>query len=168
MPETRDDLRKRIHDAIRDSAFPGLTVQGATDAVLAVRDDELDALRRERDLAVAHDRQPYPTAWAYEQACKALEKHRKRAEVAEALLDRVREAHHVHRCGTDGHVLDRTPNPCVNDGYCSCGRRDCPTAAALGRASQRGAGETGEVEVVRRFAEDGGRVQQRAEGTRDD
>ena len=29
-------------------------------------------LRWERDLAIAHDRQPYPTAWAYEQACKAL------------------------------------------------------------------------------------------------
>ena len=29
-------------------------------------------LRRDRDLAIAHDRQPYPTAWAYEQACKAL------------------------------------------------------------------------------------------------
>jgi hypothetical protein len=30
----------------------------------------LKALARERDLAVAHDRQPYPTAWAYEQVCK--------------------------------------------------------------------------------------------------
>jgi len=33
---------------------------------------EVDRLTDERDLAVAHDRQPYPTAWAYEQACRAL------------------------------------------------------------------------------------------------
>jgi hypothetical protein len=30
-------------------------------------------LKQERDLAIAHDRQPYPTAHAYEQVCKALE-----------------------------------------------------------------------------------------------
>ena len=29
-------------------------------------------LREERDLAIAHDRQPYPTAWSYEQVCTAL------------------------------------------------------------------------------------------------
>jgi hypothetical protein len=40
-------------------------------------------LRRDRDLAIAHDRQPYPTAWAYEQACKAL--HRKEAAVERVL-----------------------------------------------------------------------------------
>jgi hypothetical protein len=44
---------------------------------------ELEQLHRERDLAVAHDRQPYPTAWAYEQACKALRKHQQRADAAE-------------------------------------------------------------------------------------
>jgi hypothetical protein len=44
--------------------------------------DLLRALReaeRQRDFAIAHDRQPYPTVWAYEQACKAL-----RASQAEA------------------------------------------------------------------------------------
>ena len=40
-------------------------------------DDILDAvgyteLLTERDQAIAHDRQPYPTAWAYEQVCAAL------------------------------------------------------------------------------------------------
>ena len=34
-------------------------------------------LRTERDLAIAHDRQPYPTAEAYERACAALEEKRK-------------------------------------------------------------------------------------------
>lgn len=46
-------------------------------------------LEAERDQAIAHDRQPYPTAWAYEQACAALEKHRERAEKAEAAIARV-------------------------------------------------------------------------------
>ena len=34
---------------------------------------EVKALKVERDLAIAHDRQPYPTAYAYEMACKTLE-----------------------------------------------------------------------------------------------
>ena len=34
---------------------------------------ELMRTREERDLALEHDTQPYPTAWAYEQACKALD-----------------------------------------------------------------------------------------------
>jgi hypothetical protein len=46
-------------------------------------------LRRERDLAIAHDRQPYPTTWAYQQACAALEKHRQRADDAEARRDQL-------------------------------------------------------------------------------
>jgi hypothetical protein len=33
---------------------------------------ERDTALAERDQAIAHDRQPYPTAWAYEQACAAL------------------------------------------------------------------------------------------------
>ena len=44
----------------------------------------LDKTVRERDLAVAHDRQPYPTAWAYEKACAARESWQHRAIEAEA------------------------------------------------------------------------------------
>lgn len=33
---------------------------------------ELVETRRARDLAYAHDTQPYPTAWAYEQACRVI------------------------------------------------------------------------------------------------
>lgn len=51
---------------------------------------DLEQLRRERDLAIAHDRQPYPTAWAYEQACKAREVHRERADAAEARIGNLR------------------------------------------------------------------------------
>lgn len=55
-----------------------------------------------------------------------------RAEEAEAAIARVRDVHHVHRCAVDGHIHTRTPTPCVNDGFCECGRRaPCPTVAAL-------------------------------------
>lgn len=56
--------------------------------LLAQAEQDRDEARRERDLAVAHDRQPYPTQWAYDQACKALEKHRSRANaLAVAMLE---------------------------------------------------------------------------------
>jgi hypothetical protein len=57
---------------------------------------------------------------------------RGRAERAEAAVAQVRAVHRVHRCG-DGHRLERTPTPCVNDGVCSCGQpaRRCPTLAVL-------------------------------------
>lgn len=40
----------------------------------------LDAARESEALAIAHDRQPYPTAWAYEQACRARDKWQAKAE----------------------------------------------------------------------------------------
>jgi len=61
--------------------------------VIAHVEPELVKLREERDLAIAHDRQPYPTAWAYTQACKALEYHRQRADKAEAELARIGGGH---------------------------------------------------------------------------
>lgn len=51
---------------------------------------ERDEARRERDLAIAHDRQPYPTAWAYEQACRVRDEARARASAAEAEAERLR------------------------------------------------------------------------------
>ena len=56
------------------------------EARVAELEARLVEVEQERDLAIAHDRQPYPTAWAYEQACAALEKHRKRADTAEARI----------------------------------------------------------------------------------
>ena len=50
-----------------------------------------DAIERERDLAIAHDRQPYPTAWAYDQACKALTAAKARADSAEAKVRELEE-----------------------------------------------------------------------------
>ncbi|ASU83550.1 hypothetical protein CDO52_12810 [Nocardiopsis gilva YIM 90087] len=51
---------------------------------------EVERLTHERDLAIAHDRQPYPTAHAYQAVCDALEKHRARADAAEAEVERLR------------------------------------------------------------------------------
>lgn len=45
-----------------------------------------EAAERERDLAIAHDRQPYPTAAAYEAVCKARNKWQERAEAAKREL----------------------------------------------------------------------------------
>lgn len=40
--------------------------------------EQLARAIHERDLAVAHDRQPYPTAEAYEKVCAALNEHKER------------------------------------------------------------------------------------------
>jgi hypothetical protein len=51
--------------------------------------DEIKQLARERDLAVAHDRQPYPTAEAYERVCAALERQRGEVDRLRDLLGRL-------------------------------------------------------------------------------
>jgi hypothetical protein len=57
---------------------------------------------RERDLAVAHDRQPYPTAAAYELVCAARDKWQARAETAEQRVAGLEEAvRHAHRAFTN-------------------------------------------------------------------
>jgi hypothetical protein len=55
--------------------------------LLAIADAEQAELRRERDLAIAHDRQPYPTAWAYEQACAALNRKTEQIERVRSVLE---------------------------------------------------------------------------------
>jgi Domain of unknown function (DUF397) len=83
---------------VRSTNDPDRTVKFTAEewaVFLEGRDAELtaerDRLREERDLAAAHDRQPYPTAEAYERACAALEKHRQRADEAEAEVHRLRQ-----------------------------------------------------------------------------
>lgn len=66
---------------------------------------ELVEARRERDLAIAHDRQPYPTAWAYKQACKALEKHRQRADLLVDEIGKIRDLAYGYVHPTDNPTV---------------------------------------------------------------
>ena len=59
-------------------------------AALAEKDKEIEQLRRDRDLAIVHDNQPYPTSEAYEQVCKTLANIR--AQLAEARNAALEEA----------------------------------------------------------------------------
>ena len=43
-------------------------------------------LSKALELAIAHDTQPYPTAWAYEQACKARDAARRENELLRAAV----------------------------------------------------------------------------------
>ena len=72
-----DDLRTAILLQLESGREYGawdmlLIAEKAAGELLAAKDTKIAELTRERDLAITHDRQPYPTAWAYEQACKAL------------------------------------------------------------------------------------------------
>ena len=69
---------------------------------LAEKDERVEQLIAERDLAIAHDTQPYPTAWAYKQACEALATERKATMFADELLRLwSRDQHH-------GYMFDET------------------------------------------------------------
>jgi hypothetical protein len=50
---------------------------------------ELHDVTEQRDLAIAHDRQPYPTAAAYEAVCATLERKRRALDAARAELAQV-------------------------------------------------------------------------------
>jgi uncharacterized protein (DUF2237 family) len=62
-------------------------------ATLDAANARADAAERDRDLAIAHDTQPYPTADAYEKACAAAARWKERADAAE---ERVRELERKH------------------------------------------------------------------------
>lgn len=79
------DISDQVIAYIRDDVEPKIRALVA-ELQTAAR-AQLAEARRERDLAIAHDTQPYPTADAYERACAALHKHRERADAAEAQLD---------------------------------------------------------------------------------
>jgi len=53
------------------------------DERIAALESKLRTVERERDLAIAHDRQPYPTAAAYEAACEALNATKSKLREAE-------------------------------------------------------------------------------------
>lgn len=91
------ELRERCEAAVRMilAGTGAHTVdewaQYVTAAVLPIFTSRIIKLTRERDLAIAHDRQPYPTAWAYEQACTALHAHRDRATVLREKVTALRD-----------------------------------------------------------------------------
>lgn len=62
------------------------------DAQLITLTQQRDEAVRERDLAIAHDRQPYPTADAYEKACKALHQKTGRINELAAVVAACRES----------------------------------------------------------------------------
>ncbi|GAA4439635.1 hypothetical protein [Phytohabitans houttuyneae] len=64
-----------------DESAHGLNLTAAREAIAG--------LAHQARLAVAHDRQPYPTADAYRAVCTALEARKARLDVAEARLARV-------------------------------------------------------------------------------
>ena len=74
MPDRLTDERiaklARIAKRGGFSPFDLKIVAAALPALLAER----ETLIRERDLAIAHDRQPYPTTAAYEAVCEAFDK----------------------------------------------------------------------------------------------
>ena len=98
---TRDELRAAAETCVATEGTVGSFFQYEEKAYLRFKRvsgpktiiallDELEAAERERDLAIAHDRQPYPTAHAYEMACKARTKWQDRAEAAERVVESLR------------------------------------------------------------------------------
>lgn len=63
----------------------------AKDKVIIQQGEEITNLKKERDLAIAHDTQAYPTAFAYEQVCKVNTKLREQVKDYEAALKEVNE-----------------------------------------------------------------------------
>lgn len=150
MPEeTREALRQRYVEAIRDSG-PGPTVQGAADAVLAVRDERLERLREENAyfLAALNGAENTRQKWR-ERAEKAEMRHRLAATLADVLESRFARADQLHRpvpavvytpCGF-GHmsarpnVMDECPactsKPGVNCSNITCCGWPCGVHLAL-------------------------------------
>lgn len=87
-PQTAVDTSPEavVHAVARWHGYARYMPESNAKALLIDACDLIDALARERDLAVAHDRQAYPTAESYERTCAALAHWRQRAERAEATL----------------------------------------------------------------------------------
>ena len=88
------------------SLYDLIAVAQQLTAQLATKDREIEGLKTERDLAVAHDSQSYPTAQAYELTCKLLSKAKAYIADEKAELE--------NKCpfGYSMAVSDRLPNDC--------------------------------------------------------
>ncbi|MGP9695671.1 hypothetical protein ACT3TZ_13775 [Brachybacterium sp. AOP25-B2-12] len=73
---------------------------------------ENEALREEQALGGTHANNPYPTDWAYEQACTALETQRRRAQKAERENERLHTVMATYsRFTTPSTRLSIVPDP---------------------------------------------------------
>lgn len=59
------------------------------ESVIADRDSTIASLREELALAIAHDRQPYPTAEAYERVCATLSTATARIAEQDAIISKL-------------------------------------------------------------------------------
>lgn len=84
MVEGEDEVIPQTEAGRRLAALPLIDGDDApldlSADIRAIEDEARADCVRERDLAIAHDRQPYPTVWAYEQACKARDEWKAKAE----------------------------------------------------------------------------------------
>ena len=123
---THDEDCRMVNDdhsdacARRSAALMSLIQRHRDEAAAAVRAKqaaEVERLRAERDAAIAHDRQPYPTAWAYEQACRALgERHAEVERLRAALAFLWRRFWHLYGA-KDGPALYHIEHAL----FCGCG-----------------------------------------------
>jgi hypothetical protein len=93
------DVRFEYGDGCKVCEERGVCTISCLVAELVGLRTEVDQLRgenaqltRERDLAIAHDTQPYPTAWAYEQACRVMHEVKAERDALQARIDAIQEA----------------------------------------------------------------------------
>lgn len=97
-----DVVSKETFDAAHkewNSQLSQVMLQARDDAETAR--DTISALKEERDQAISHDRQPYPTAWAYDQACRAIRRYRTMHDEAETRLNDVYDR--IRKIADDAH-----------------------------------------------------------------
>lgn len=137
LSDARYDLMKKGNAAavaLNSAKWRGDKIK-ELQAALQSSQQRAEELQEERDLAIAHDRQPYPTAEAYERVCKArdgwqrraVKAHEVTAERFDIIIKRDREIGAMQKelttwrwlhwgqetswachCGnTNGHAVDR-------------------------------------------------------------
>jgi len=79
------EILDRLSLALEQTDAGNELLSDAADEIRRLR-FELNRTEHEKGLAIAHDRQPYPSAESYEKACSDLENQRQRAAKAESRL----------------------------------------------------------------------------------
>jgi hypothetical protein len=91
-PRPPEELVDALQDRVHSEAGTGRVAKTVTLKLL----NRCQKAEYERDLAIAHDRQPYPTAEAYDLACKALNKHRDHARRLQKAFRTARDIYFSH------------------------------------------------------------------------